>query len=371
MTSCVVVTPALRYGSWSWFEDIMARAPEVSWTVIGYGAPPKHRASGVKFITIPSGNYLRIGRLASLPYLRWINFAYLLPLCVIALIVATLKRADVVVGNGIAATSLLRPCRITAGSAVWLGYHGYISHLSPFSLGALRIAISGCTGAVCNSRGSAEDIQKILQRDRVFSIDHWAEPVFFEEDPLAHERIPGRLKILFVGRTDEEKFGQCCRVAELLGSEGLASLIVVGPPALNDSNPAVSYVGYVDSRSELRKYYDWADLTWAPADVDYLSRPGVEALASGCPVIVSDIPAVSGKSDGRVRIPRSLVPSGTGWVVDGSKDSEALQLLRKLSSEENAVGDRRICREYARAKYSVQNIDEILKLWFGEIARPG
>jgi glycosyltransferase involved in cell wall biosynthesis len=359
----VVVSPALKYGSWSWFEDIIASSPETRWIVIAYGVIPSDRLTNVEWLTWRMGNYLKIGRVATSRYLLWLNFIYVLPLALVAWFVAWRRKADVVVGNGIAATVLLQPCRLFRRSEVWLGYHGYISWLGNASQRLMRQLLLACNGAICNSQGSADDLGRVLPGRPVIPVQHWASEEFFLMSLAKEEREPGHVRVLYVGRTDPEKFDQCHRVMRRFTSSGTAELSVVGATQVGPTEVGIRFAGYVSGRQSLAEYYRWADLVWAPADVDYLSRPGVEALACGRPVLVSDIPAVGGKCDGSIRIPHSLVPEGVGWVVDGLDDHEAIELLERLVAAEGPIADPDRCRSYARAEFSSDNIDAIAKAW--------
>ena len=359
----VVVSPALKYGSWSWFEDIIASSPDTRWIVIAYGIVPSDRLLNVEWWTCKMGDYLKIGRFASHRYFLWLNFVYVLPLAVVAWFVAWYRKADVVVGNGIAATVLLQPCRLFRRLEVWLGYHGYISWLGDASQKLMRLLLSTCSGAICNSQGSADDLAKVLPDRPVIPVQHWASEAFFVMPLAKKERNSGHVRVLFVGRTDPEKFAQCNRVMRQLAQLGTAELSVVGPSQREPAEDRFRYVGYVSGSESLAEYYRWADLVWAPADVDYLSRPGVEALACGCPVLVSDVPAVEGKCDGSIRIPRSLVPEGVGWVVDGVDDREVMDLLERLSLVEGPLADPVTCRTYARDHFSSDNIATIADAW--------
>jgi glycosyltransferase involved in cell wall biosynthesis len=359
----VVVSPALRYGSWSWFEDIIASSPDTRWIVIAYGVVPSDRLLNVEWLTWKMGDYLKIGRFATHRYFLWLNFVYVLPLAVVAWFVAWYRKADVVVGNGIAATVLLQPCRLFGQSEVWLGYHGYISWLGNASQKLMRLLLSNCSGAICNSQGSADDLGKVLPGRPVIPVQHWAADAFFLMPLAKKERDSGRFRVLYVGRTDPEKFAQCNRVMKQFAKAGIAELSVVGSAQREPIEDGIRYVGYVAGREALAEYYRWADLVWAPADVDDLSRPGVEALACGRPVLVSDIPAVGGKCDGSIRIPRSLVPDGVGWVVDGMDDREVVDLLERLASTEGPLAEPIRCRTYARDQFSSDNIATIAEAW--------
>jgi glycosyltransferase involved in cell wall biosynthesis len=359
----MVVSPALKYGSWSWFEDIIANRPETRWIVIAYGVVPSDRLSDVEWWTWKMGNYLKVGRIASHRYLLWLNFLYVLPLAIVAWFVAWKRKPNVVVGNGIAVSALLRPCRLLGRSEVWLGFHGYMSSLGDASRRVMRLLLSACSGAICNSQGNADDLSKVLTDRQVIPVEHWASDAFFHFPLPAAERNSGKLRVLYVGRTDPEKFGQCDRVMRQLARSGIAELTVVGSAQRQATEDDFRYVGYVSGRESLAEYYRWAELVWAPADVDYLSRPGVEALACGRPVLVSDIPAVDGKCDGSIRIPHSLVPDGVGWVVDGMDDRGVIDLLERLASSEDPLAEPASCRAYARERFSSDNITAIANAW--------
>jgi glycosyltransferase involved in cell wall biosynthesis len=227
----------------------------------------------------------------------------------------------------------------------------------------MKLLLTGCNGAICNSQGSAVDLGKVLPGRPVVPVQHWASEEFFLM-PLAKEvRESGHVRVLYVGRTDPEKFDQCHRVMRRFTGSGSAELSVVGAAQVGPAEEGIRFAGYVSGREALADYYRWADLVWAPADVDYLSRPGVEALACGRPVVVSDIPAVGGKCDGSIRIPHSLVPEGVGWVVDGMDDHEAIDLIERLVAVKGPLADPVRCRSYARDQFSSDNIGAIAEAW--------
>lgn len=362
--TAMVVSPVLEYGSWSWFEDIIAHSPDVRWTVVAYGRPPRGRLPDVRWITWPMGNYLKIGSLASRRHLLWLNLVYVAPLAIVAFIVNPFSRVEVIVGNGVAVTSLLRPCRFPGRASIWLGYHSYVGWFSGSSRRLMRILLGPCDGAICNSPGSARDLAPILGDRMIIPVEHWADDAFFDGPLVGRQSPPGRLRVLYVGSTNSIKFGQCRRVLRELTRTGVAELTIAGPVDVDQRDDGITYVGYVSSREELAALYRWSDVVWAPADVDYLSRPGVEALACGRPVVVSDVPAVGGKCDGSVRIPRELVPNGVGWVVDGIDDDEALKLLEQLADASGPAAEPEHCRAVALERFSTANISTIKAAWF-------
>ncbi len=368
--SCIVVTPALVYGSWSWLDDIIRHSPDISWLVVGYGSIPETAPKNVRFVTLRGGNYLKVGRLGTRTPFLWLNWLYVMPLVLIAMAHTWRIKPFIIVGNGIASASLLVACRAASPrTRVWLAYHSAIGHLPSIVRVGIRIVLAPVSGAVCNSLGNKRELQSVMPGRRIVPVEHWADDVFFTGDVRPSRMAPGcassrPIRVLYVGRTDPEKFGQCERVCTALAQQGLVELTVVGPTAAVASPPGVRFMGYVSSRAALHELYQDADVTWAPADVDYLSRPGVESLASGCPIIVSDIPAVEGKCDGSVRIPRNLIPKSVGVVVDGADDREVIALFRSWATGAGTPGEREACRMLARARFSSQNIRLIVDTWF-------
>lgn len=369
MPTCIVVSPSLTFGSWAWFEDILLKSPKnISWTVIAYGQPPEVIQPNIRFISLPAFDYVKVGRIMSKTSLMWLNLLYLLPIAIICWYLCLRKRntIDIVIGNGIAATILLTPCSWIGKTKIWLAYHSFISHLGPFAKKLIRLGLLACNGAIANSTSSKEDLTNVINDHSIFTIEHWANDIYFTGDiiPKVQPRIP--LNILYVGRTDNEKFGQCRRVCNQLCHQGIIKLVVVGskPPDSIIDHDGIDYLGYIRSKETLLSYYQWADLTWAPADIDYISRPGIEALASGCPLIISDIPAVTGKSDGSLRISTSIIPTFAGWVVNADDDTAAIALLERLSEQTEPLADPQKCRAYARMYHSTDNIDKLIDILF-------
>lgn len=369
MPNCIVVSPSLTFGSWTWFEDILLTSPaHISWTIIAYGQPPEITQPNVRFISVKGFEYVRAGRIMSRSSLIWLNLLYLLPLAVIAWYTCLRRQRniDIVIGNGIAATILLIPCSWMGQTKTWLAYHSFISHLGRLPKTIIRVLLQGCAGAITNSNSSRNDLKSVIANRPIITVDHWAYDIFFTGTLSKKQapRIP--LNILYVGRTDVEKFGQCRRVCNLLCTKGLARLTVIGskPTNIENDHSNIVYLGYVRSRETLLTYYQWADLTWAPADIDYVSRPGIEALASGCPLIISDIPSVAGKCNGLTRIPTSIIPVFAGWVVDGSDDTQVTALLEGLARQMDPITDQLKCREYAKLYHSTKNIHHLLEALF-------
>jgi glycosyltransferase involved in cell wall biosynthesis len=362
----MVVTPALQYGSWAWISDIIGQSPEtISWTVVGYGRRPAgFDREHVRFLTVSVGDYVTVGRLMSRPALLWLNLLYVAPLCILSVLYSWIYRPDVVIANGLATSIMMAPAKWLTKGRLIVAFHGATGHWAPFVRHVLGSALKSVDRAICNSEGSVEDLALCIRNAPITHVPHWATPEFFGVPLAAHRSRPkGDLHITFVGRLDEEKVGQCLRVAEALMATGPISLVVVGTGPLADQARGIGaqLCGYVSSPAEMAQHYAESDVTWSPADTTYLARPGIEALASGCPIIVSDIPAVGGRCDGSVRIPHNLVPRDIGWVVDGSRDDEAIQILEGLRTVGGPPDHQReACRAYAQEHHGLDNIEDVI-----------
>jgi glycosyltransferase involved in cell wall biosynthesis len=362
--NCLLVSPGTEFGSWKWIEEVIENSPpEAHWYVVSYGRPAR-QLPNVESRCLPRVDYPRIGSHLSKRRLLFANTFYFLPLVPIAAWVALRHRPAVLAGNGIASLIAVLPFRARSTSA-YLMFHSYTAYMGKRWDVLLRGALRLCDGAFVNSETSRDDLERVMAPDKITLVEHWADRAFFGV-PL-RRRAHARLRLLFVGRLDTDKFGQCLRVARVLSEVDLLELWLVGRGGLGRETGSIPHsrdLGYVDDRKELAKIYGAADVVWAPADTTYLSRPGIEALASGCPVIVSDVPAVAPRAQAGERVPRDLIPSEVGWVVDGVSDAEAIDLLRRLAVEGIPPGMRQAARDYAASRHSIANVHSVLEVLF-------
>jgi len=343
---------------------IAAADGAVDWVVVSYGRP-NYDIPHVTFRTLPAPiDYPRVGRLLSHPKLLWLNVVYLLPLVPFVWWCALRYRVRVVVANGVVSAGIAVPLRLF-GTRLLLAYHGTLGHAPAPLLASLKRILAPYEAAFVNSTGSAEDLALVFPRRRIQIVELWADARFFAV-PLERDRSD-RLAVLFVGRQDPEKFAQCLRVCASLAAEGVVTLRAVGdgPLAWRVKGVGLEQLGYIADVTELAAQYARADVVWAPADVTYLSIPGVEALAAGCPVIVSDRPAVDVKAAAGARVARDLVKPPLGVVVDGDTDDEAETTLRAWAAVGVDVEARRRCRAYAQEHHSDRNLDAVVSFVIG------
>ncbi|RKP53188.1 glycosyltransferase family 1 protein [Cohnella endophytica] len=127
--------------------------------------------------------------------------------------------------------------------------------------------------------------------------DHNADPLFLSK---INE---GRPFLLAVSSMSPNKnFGSILQAVELMGKVDFDIVIAGGtnPKIFSSSHPtdlsAYRYLGYVDD-SQLRTLYENADCFIYPSYYEGFGLPPLEAMASGCPVIVSNtasLPEVCG-----------------------------------------------------------------------------
>lgn len=358
---CLVLTPATQFGSWRRLERFVTAAPDVEWIVVSYGRPdslPSH----VRVFSIPGSDYVRLARLMARRRYHALNIIYSLPIAALAWAVGIVYRPKLLLGNGLVASAALLPLKLL-GAQLVIGFHGYIGNAGPLWKRAMRRVLAGSDLALVNSKTSFDDLRTVIDADKIVVVPNWADDVFFEVALARPKR--GRLVILYVGRLDTEKFAQCLRVSSQLSREGTAELWAVGAGPLEDRARGLEGVrlfGYVEGSEALAAVYAGADIVWAPADSTYLSSPGIEGLAAGCPVIVSDIPAVDARAEAGVRIPRDLVPPDIGFVVDGKDDREALAILRRLTREGIPIQMRAACRQFAARDHSVAVVHKAVRM---------
>jgi len=352
----LVVTPATKFGSWAWIEKALAERPDQPAIVVSYGrsdtAPPN-----VRFVALPVLiDYAAWGpRLAERRYLA-LNLLYYAPLLPIAWWLAVRHRPSVLLANGVLPAAILGPLTMF-GARLILAFHGSIGHVGGRWHATLRRVLRPVDVAFANSAGSADDLAHVLDRGRIQIVEHWADAVFFN---TSLERAGGSpLRVLFVGRLDDEKFEQCLRVSERLAEEGVIELSAVGTGPLQQAlgRPGLNHLGYVSDKHRLAQIYAESDVVWAPADVTYVAIPGAEGLASGCPLIISARPAVFTHARDGLKVPRDIVPDGIGRVVDADDEAEAT--LRDWAATGIDESVRRQCRAYATEHYSIDNIRRV------------
>lgn len=351
----VLVSPFTKYGSWGWFEDVIAASPGGwRWHVVSYGLPLESSslALNVDYSGRLRGDYVKFGNLLNgHARLAWLNAVWYVPLFIPLIKTRHRSNARVLIGNGILASAL---CLLVAPKHqvifVHQVYSGWIEGIQKRVFAGI---VRRCSAIVVNSEGAANDIKEIspMDRERTSVIPMWPSTEFFRgELIIPNSPVP---RIVYIGRCDPDKCAQAFRVSSALAKSGVVEFIIAGEGSLihgMSEIPNVSVLGYVSSREVLSDLLKSADWVWAPADTTYLSRPAWEALASGARVIISDQPPAQEKVNLGIRIPRDIIPLEFGRVVSGDNDQEALELLSSSELRDRRIGDREMRREYAHTQ---------------------
>lgn len=111
------------------------------------------------------------------------------------------------------------------------------------------------------------------------------------------------------------------------------------------SNGVVRFAGFIDE-AQKRMLLSESDLFVQLSTREGLSIATLEALASGVPCLVSDIPGVR----------EPITPGQTGWYVEDPENVQSVvaALRRVLADRARFPEMRRACRGVARSRYSLQ-----------------
>jgi glycosyltransferase involved in cell wall biosynthesis len=352
----LVITASLQGGSWRWIEEVVTAANLDRVTVLGYGSG-RSRASTPKVVRLPFLSYERSG--IWLDRHRVALVAYNFPLVLATYVAMLLCRPKAVMANGVLLTAACVPYALVTKAKLYLAYHGFSGHISQRIRKALVRWLSHVDRAFVNSVGSARDLSAIVDPERITTVEHWADEVFFSE-PVREVDRRQRIQVLYVGRLDLEKTTLLLEVVRACQNDPI-DFVFVGEGAwadriarMADEGCSVRRLGYVFNQRTLAHIYGQADVLWGIADDTYVAKPVVEALAVGLPVIVPDVPGARRRAAAGFRVPHDLLPPEVGCIIDGTNSVRARDLLLSLKPTEPVR--RRRCKAFARARYSRANL---------------
>lgn len=307
----------------------------------------------------------------------FISVFLFLPISLCGLILSIIHKPRLVIVNGVVPLLLLAPLKILSRDIfIILEYHGAVEDRLPRPLAKmLRVILNAVVDiAIVNSIGSYKDLLTIIDGNKIIIQEHVVDDEFFEKINKKELRYDmgiddNKFIIAYIGHLTYEKgFDIFLRVmAKLINVKDILFIVVGDGPlrrfveslAKNYNN--VRYCGYISERPLLHKYYAIADLVWSYADETYLARPAAEALASGTPVILPNVPAVLIKRIKGKRISKKLIPKNVGFIVNHTNIEEIVKLILVLKKRRHLLeymGES--ARKYAQKKYSSKHLKAVV-----------
>ncbi len=208
-------------------------------------------------------------------------------------------------------------------------WHDCLWEILIFSLNKNRrfIAISEQVG---------HDLKNLYGLKDIVVIPHGVNTKDFFPEPLKskevindrHPELKNNLVFLFVGAFERKGLRTLIEALEKISTDSKAKnvdwkLVVVGSGPISEMQRLAKKLGlyekilFVGSRNDVSLYYQAADLFILPSHYDPFGLVGAEALASGCPSILSRSSGCS-----------SIIKHGeNGFILEDSSDVQALANL--------------------------------------------
>lgn len=181
---------------------------------------------------------------------------------------------------------------------------------------------------------------------------------FFKFNPYKSVLKVGRTKVLFVGRLLKDKgIRELLEAAYLLRLENIEIILVGGlddnPNSISIAsvNKAVSdgVVRYEGSVSDVRGLLEESDVFVLPSYREGTPRSSLEALASGLPIITTDVPGCR----------ETVIDGYNGFLVEPYSHEALASKILELHQNPNLIHDMRLrSRKLAENKFDVNSINE-------------
>lgn len=368
----LVLTPTLTGGSWVCIEELIAASHNrFHYSILGLGPTRRGKLKNIRIWRVPYFMYDKIKYKYGTNVL--FNLLYQIPLIVITPFFLIL-RPDIILSNGFTPALAVMSLSKVFGTKIII-YYG--SRLEPVFknrrvLNLFKLLDFFVDYIFVNSKGSKDDVARFIERKKIVIIEHWTEvsPLTKKERLSLRKKmgLENKFLILYVGKLSFDKlFGYLLKVAKIFKNDRNIQFWFVGSGELSDQVQEASknfsnikYLGFVGNVKKLIEFYTVADITWSYADETYLARPAIESLATGTPIMVPSTPAILGKT---VKLPKSLVPSKIGWLVDIDHLERIASLIKDI--KKNKIANdlmRKNCVDYAEKKYSRRNIQPAVRI---------
>lgn len=335
--------------------------------MIAYGTSEQVAADAGAAFVFPWFSYEKTG--LWLARNIWAIPFYNIPLVVAAYAIVLVKRPRIIMANGLLLGAALAPLAKFTTCQVVVAYHSYSSHFPAVLRRVLGKLLGSVSVAFVNSAGSEVDLATVMESGKIRRVEHWAHETYFRRGAarsIGGGRAPGELRVLYVGRLDDEKVRFLLDVIALCADDPIAFTLVGDGPLAGvvrtlASKGVLVYERYIVDRSELATHYVACDVLWGMADMTYVAKPVSEALACGASAVIPDRPAVDGVARGNARIARDLLPPPVGFIVDGDDPLSARAVLLELQKADRTAWPA-ACRSYAEQRYSAGNAGPVIEL---------
>ncbi|MBI4346373.1 MAG: glycosyltransferase family 4 protein, partial [Elusimicrobia bacterium] len=316
-------------------------------------SPARERLHGVEIIRVPRGTggrlrrtvtFLAAAALASIPWARWADVVQVQQALFPAATTALIARA------------LGRPVVVRNSSS---GPYGAVQLMRRLPLGRAALAIVARSSTLVALNADMVEELRLVGPARVVRIASGVEAAPEVTDAersglRAELGVPGGL-VLYLGRLDEEK-----GVATLIRAWGLSAaerteLLVVGDgPSQAELVSLAARIGprsrsirFVGPTHEPGRYVRAADVLVLPSRSEGIANAGLEAMASGVPVVATDIGGnrelIAGPGLGTLVVPDD--PRALARAIDDA-------LLEPAAARARA----RAAREHVRAHHAIEGM---------------
>jgi glycosyltransferase involved in cell wall biosynthesis len=238
------------------------------------------------------------------------------------------------------------------------GRHRELAPLEKAKLALNRRALRSARAVVAFSSWAAESVVDDygVPEDRVLVIPSGVDPDVFT--PREALRQPGPVRFLFVGGDFVRKGGaDLFEAMTRLGPVGEVDVVTTEPPAQLPPGVTVRvHTGLGPESPELAALYRRADVFCFPSRGDCSPRVVAEAMASGLPVVATDVGGIREMVvDGQSGL---LVPAGSP-----RRFAEALGRMVNRPDERRAMGDAglRLARTHHDAARNAEMLFDLLR----------
>lgn len=375
MHKLLITTPTLTSGSWVVIENLLPfLEKEFEINIVGLGEGRSYK--NIKITKIPYKSFETMN--PKLGSNIFYNILYQFPLQLTNFYKLLSFDPQYILSNGFGPLIAILPLAKLLNKKV-IVYYG--SHLGvwldkKYVLFLAKILNNFIDLMFVNSKDSLEDALRYIDIKKIKIIEHTTN--FSAFTSIERENIRSKYNL----KKDDFVIMLANR---LVPSKNLPTLLLLINKIINDNKSSnikfffagegtmlndvldlekkhpdrIKYLGKFGQtdKEALKEWLTAADLIWTNAETTYMSIGGVEALAVGTPIIISN------EIYHQTRIvPKDLIPEIIGWVVDHNDIDKMADLIEKIA--ENRLTDkmRAHAKLYALEKFSTKNLENAVEL---------